>query len=92
MPLVIDLPPTSLNAWKKYVKSLNHLGFLRPHEVLTEFTLESAVNANKIKYSKVKIKASGRLKPETVKQIEWIRKLFKPLETVEVVDFEEVEE
>lgn len=92
VPLVIDLPPTSLKAWKTYTKSLNHLGFLRPHEVLTEFTLESAVNANKIKYSRVKIKASGRLKPEMAEQIEWIRKLFKPLETVEVAEFEVMEE
>ena len=50
------------------------------------------MNANKIKYSRVKIKASGRLKPEMAEQIEWIRKLFKPAETVEVADFAEVEE
>jgi len=92
VPLVIDLPPTSLKAWKTYTKSLNHLGFLRPHEVLTEFTLEPAVNAAKIKYSRVKIRVAGRLKPETAEQIGWIRKLFKPAETIEVFDFADVAE
>lgn len=53
---------------------------------------DSAVNAAKIKYSRVKIKASGRLKPEMVKQVEWIRKLFKPAETIEVFDFADIAE
>ncbi|MBR5312204.1 MAG: hypothetical protein IKU40_04905 [Clostridia bacterium] len=50
------------------------------------------MNAAKIKYSRVKIKASGRLKPEMVKQVEWIRKLFKPAETIEVFDFADIAE
>ena len=88
VPLAIDVPPASLMAWKKYRSSLRHFGFLEPHEVLTEFTLESAFNAQKIKYSKLKIRMLGKLETEAVQKIELIQQFFKP--EIFEADFEEI--
>jgi hypothetical protein len=88
VPMAIDVPPASLMAWKKYKSSLRHFGFLEPHEVLTEFTLEAAVNAQKIKYSKIKLRMLGKLEPEAVQKIELIQQFFKP--EIFEADFEEI--
>ncbi len=78
VPLCLDVPPASLREWTRYRRSLRHFGFLEPHEVLTECTLETAVNPQKKKYSRLKFRTLGKLEPEAVQKINLIRHCFKP--------------
>lgn len=92
VPMVLDIPPASLRSgWKKYRDALRMLGFREPHEVLTEFSLERATNANKNVYSKIIMKPMGLLPKETVKTVEAIRSVFKPNE-IELEDFVDISE
>lgn len=92
VPMVLDLPPASLKSgWKPYQSALRMIGFRSPHEVLTEFSLERATNANKNIYSKIIMKPVGLLPKETVKTVEAIRTVFKPDE-IELEDFVDVTE
>lgn len=92
VPLAIDVPPASLIVWKNFRRSLRHFGYLEPQDVLTEFVLEAAQNANKIKYSKIKMKVIGKLDKDTAEKVEWIRQNFVPDMTVELTDFTEVQD
>ena len=91
-PMVLNIPPASLNSgWKPYQAALRMIGFRSPHEVLTEFSLERATNANKNVYSKIIMKPVGLLPKETVKTLETIRSVFKPDE-IELDDFVDITE
>lgn len=92
VPLAIDVPPASLLVWKNFRRSLRHFGYLEPQDVLTEFQLETATNANKIKYSKLRMKVAGKLDQDTAEKVEWIRQNFVPDMTVELTDFTEVQD
>lgn len=78
VPLCLDVPPASLRAWNRYRRSLRHFGFLEPHEILTECTLESLMNPQKKKYCRLKFRMLGKLEPEAVEKINLIRHCFKP--------------
>lgn len=60
-PITLSLPPTSLRAWQNYRLSVLASSKLKPHEVVTEFTLAAETNSMGIKYSVVKFKLCGKL-------------------------------
>lgn len=61
IPLVLCLPPTSLRSVQDYLLKSLAARKLKPSEVLTEFSVGVAQNADGIKYSTVKFKLLGKL-------------------------------
>jgi hypothetical protein len=59
MPIVLTLPPTSIAGWDKYKSAVLGVQRYSPQEVVTEFSLDTNVNAQGIKYCVVKFKAVG---------------------------------
>jgi len=68
IPIALSLPPSSLKGWQNYRMSVLAMKKLKPHEVVTEFTLTAVTSPLGHKYSVVKFKLLGRLNDET-KQI-----------------------
>lgn len=67
IPLLLSLPPTSLQvfqAYRLYALAAKHL---KPHEVVTEFSLSVQTSKGGQKYSVVKFKMLGKLDPEQAK-------------------------
>ena len=61
IPFVLCLPPTSLKNVQNYLLSTLAARQLKPWQVMTEFSVTSAQNADGVKYSVVKMKLLGRL-------------------------------
>lgn len=64
IPLVLCLPPTSLKSCQNYLLMGLAAKKFRPYEALTEFSVQSAQNADGVKYSTVKFKLLGKLGEE----------------------------
>jgi len=63
MPSILSVPPTSLKAAKEYLLKLTSK--LMPfYSVITEFGLENAENADKVKYSRVTFRAISQITGE----------------------------
>ena len=69
MPVVMTLPPTSIAGWEKYKSAVLGVRRQTPKEVVTEFTLGTAVNDAGTKYSVVSFKAVGVIDVEAQKTI-----------------------
>ena len=88
VPLCVDVPPASRTHWSKYKRSMQHFGFLQPHEVLTELYIDTAVDQQGHKYGQVRMRMLGKLDSETVQKVELIQQFFKP--EIFEADFEEI--
>jgi len=75
LPMIFDLPPTSLKNFKKYISSLTFKGNLY-YGVITEFGLEGKKNANGIDYAEATFKFIEALPKDKAKQF---RQNFLPL-------------
>jgi hypothetical protein len=60
LPIVVVLPPTSLQAFKKYLMRLT-MSATPYSKVETEIALEKDTNADNIEYAKAKFKAAQKL-------------------------------
>jgi len=69
LPLQVVLPPTSIRAYKDYVKRLLSRR-LTPGRVLTGMTLTKAKSKDNIQYSTVQFVCKGVLRPEDLSQYE----------------------
>ena len=61
IPIVMTLPPTSIAAWEKYKSVVLGVQRYTPYDVVTEFSLSTAVNGAGSKYSVVTFRAVGAL-------------------------------
>ena len=59
VPIILTLPPTSINGWEVYKSAVLGVQKYSPKDVVTEFTLGTAANEVGTKYSVVQFKAVG---------------------------------
>lgn len=78
IPLLISLPPTSLNNYKNYRLSTLAANRLKPHEAVTELTLTPTVSKTNQKYSVVKFKLLGKLSDDAKRIAEEMSVSLKP--------------
>jgi hypothetical protein len=64
LPAVVQVPPTSLGAIKKYMLALANAG-VRYDQVVTTLGLEKRANAGGTEYAQIAARLGGRLDPET---------------------------
>lgn len=77
IPLVLTLPPTSLEAFKNYRTKVLAVKRLKPNAVVTEFSLASQQSQTGQKYSVVKFKLLGKLAPNQAEVAEYFTEQFK---------------
>ena len=72
-PLVISLPPTSIEKWRNYRLSLLAVNHLKVDEVVTELTILKAENAKGDAYGVVKPKMLGRITDEMREVVDFFK-------------------
>lgn len=89
LPLVVSVPPSSLNAVKKYLLRLT-AKWLPFHAVMTRLSLEIDKTAEGVKYSKIVPSAAGVLTPEHAEKFfefgQSLRSIFDAVEAEHAVD------
>jgi hypothetical protein len=61
MPIVMTIPPTSINRWEKYKSAVLGVQLRSPQDVVTEFSLGHATNVQGKMYSVVQFRAVGAI-------------------------------
>ena len=92
IPLVLCLPPTSINGWQNYRLASLAPKAMKPIEVLTEFTLSPQTSKSGIKYSVVKPKLLGKLDAATAETMRYFAKGFAPEVEITADDYNTVPE
>lgn len=87
IPLVLCLPPTSLKNVQGYLLNVLAARRLKPWEVLTEFSIAVAQNANGVKYSTVKFKLLGQLNEDDRRAAEFFATGLKFVADVAAEDY-----
>lgn len=77
LPIVINIPPTSIKSWKDYLGKRLLLRGKKPVQVVTKVSLKKATSNDGITYSQCVFSKVADLSPEAVKGIEPIIALTK---------------
>ena len=81
LPVVISIPPTSLDAAKKYLINLTSKSMVKSYAVTTKFTLDKDKSKDGIEFSRVIMTKGERLDDMAVRQVESYRDGIIPLLT-----------
>lgn len=87
IPLVLTLPPTSIEGWQNYRLVSLPPKRLKPVDVLTEFTLSPQTSKSGNKYSVVKPKLVGKLDANTSEMMRYFASGFTPQVDVSADDY-----
>jgi hypothetical protein len=77
LPAVVQVPPTSLGAVKKYMLALANAG-VRYDQVVTTLRLEKKANAGGTEYAQIAARLGGRLDPETAQRARAYGETLRP--------------
>ena len=79
MPVIINIPPTSIKPFKDYLAKRLLLRGKRPVQVLTKITLKKAVSNDGITYSQCVFTKAGDLAPDIIKTLAPVVAMTKDL-------------
>lgn len=70
LPVIINIPPTSIKAWKEYLAKRILLKKKKPSQVVTKISLKKAVSNDGITYSQCVFAKASDLDAKTIKSLE----------------------
>ena len=88
IPLVLTLPPTSLNAWRNYRLSVLAPQRIKPVEVVTEFSLSPQTSKSGQVYSAVNVRLIGKLDPQAAEMARFFASGFAPKLDITADDYD----
>lgn len=91
LPLVVSLPPTSMQAWKSFLVRLSSsIEESQPpvpfYGVQIALSLEKAVNTDGVSFSRAKVNVLSRLTADELAQVKVLRRQWEPIVTATRVE------
>ncbi len=88
IPIVVSLPPTSIEGWRNYRLGVLGPRQLKPYEVVTELSLTAETNRAGDRYSVVRPKLIGRLSDADKANAAFFASGFQPQVVVDESDYD----